>query len=248
MYPSKFKKLSQLEEKLYNGDKLNGYRLGDLILHPIYLTRNHEFSSIRESIYKYPDTIAVKYLKEKYPFLQKINSEDDFERYDKLYNDFEIYISENKDTKPDIQLLNKIIKDNGFTESIFESNTLVLHIRVGDILCNYNNDTRNNYSKKGNKVWWSKVLNYIKSNHITNVIIVSGTHFTDCLEESVKYLENRKHLINKLGIEVKYHLGYSPDEDFVFCKNAKHFITTGGGYGNFIGEMVKLNGGNFALM
>ena len=45
----------------------------------------------------------------------------------------------------------------------------------------------------------------------------------------------------------RYRLGNSPDNDLCYVINAKHFITTGGGYGYFLGNMVKMNGGNFVL-
>ena len=54
-------------------------------------------------------------------------------------------------------------------------------------------------------------------------------------------------LLKKNNIKVLFHLGNTPDNDLLFCRKAKHFITTGGGYGYFLGNIIKLNGGNFVL-
>ena len=130
----------------------------------------------------------------------------------------------------------------------FNDKTLLLHVRVGDVLCRYDGMTHAyDYAKKGNYEWWDKVMEYIKENSINNVIIVSGTHFPDCLLESAEYIDSIKQSLVKNGIKVRYRVGNSPDDDLIFCKDAKHFITTGGGYGYFLGKIVELNGGKFVL-
>jgi hypothetical protein len=99
----------------------------------------------------------------------------------------------------------------------------------------------------GDTDWWNKVQKYIYKNGITKVIIIAGSHFNQCLKESEEYLEDRRDFLTTKNTEVELHTGYSPDEDLVFSRYAKHFITTGGGYGFFLGNIVKLNGGNFVL-
>jgi hypothetical protein len=46
--------------------------------------------------------------------------------------------------------------------------------------------------------------------------------------------------LEKNGLVVSYRLGQSPDEDLIMCYYVKHFITTGGGYGNMI-KQIKQN-------
>ena len=238
---------SNLESKLYNGDKLNGYRLADVIFYPDYLTSNHPYSTA-DHLYRFPDTIGTIYVKRKYPELSLINNPEDFEIHEDEYYKFESKILTNLyDMKIDIDLLNEIIKEKNLPQPDFPDSTLLLHIRVGDVLCNYSDMQARDYSKVGNPVWWNKVAKYILDNKINKVIIIAGTHFKECLEESVNYLESIKQTLEKLNINVVYRVGNSPDEDLAFCRYAKHFITTGGGYGYFLGNIVELNGGKFVL-
>ena len=239
---------SNLESKLYNGDKLNGYRLADIIFYPDYLTYKHKYSTA-DHLYRFPDSIGTMYVKRKYPELSGINSPEDFESNRSDYMIFEKKVLKNLyDMKIDIDLLNEIIKEKKLPQPKFPYSTLLLHVRVGDVLCSYK-DTHNpyHYSKVGNPVWWNSVLQYIITNRINKVIIIAGTHFNECLQESVYYLETIKDTLEKANIDVEYRVGNSPDEDLAFCRYAKHFITTGGGYGYFLGKIVELNGGNFVL-
>ena len=120
---------------------------------------------------------------------------------------------------------------------------LVLHIRVGDVVCLY--DKKNNwYSKIDNHEWWARVLEYIRLNNIKRVYIVAGTHYKECLKESKDYLKNREDFLTKNIPELKviYRLGKPPDYDFIFFLDAKHFISTGGGFGRII---YNINGNEF---
>jgi hypothetical protein len=136
---SKFDKpqIIKLEDKLYNGDKLNGYRLADVIFYPDYLTNKHQYST-SDHLYRFPDTIGTIYVKRKYPELSGINSPEDFEKQKDNYTRFEKKVLENlHDIKIDIELLNDIIKQKQFSQPNFPYSTLMLHVRVGDVLCNY---------------------------------------------------------------------------------------------------------------
>jgi hypothetical protein len=237
-----------LESKLYNGDKLNGYRLADVIFYPDYLTIKHQYST-SDHLYRFPDTIGTIYVKRKYPELNRINHPEDFEKYKNDYYRFENRVLTNLyDMKIDVELLNKIIKEKKLPQPKFSHSTLLLHVRVGDVLCSYNNSNNAyHYSKVGNPVWWNNLIEYIIINKINKVIIIAGTHFKECLKESVNYLETIKQTLEKAKLNVIYRVGYSPDEDLAFCRYATHFITTGGGYGYFLGKIVELNGGKFVL-
>jgi hypothetical protein len=126
---------------------------------------------------------------------------------------------------------------------------LVIHIRIGDIMCNmlwrYGREC---YSAYGNTKWWDNVIDIVKKENIKSIGIIAGAHFKQCLGISARYLLNRKKFLeNKLNIPVTFYLGRSPDEDLVFGINAKYYISTGGGYGKLIGELVENNGGKFLL-
>ena len=74
---------------------------------------------------------------------------------------------------------------------------------------------------------------------INTVIIISGTHFKGCLDESVDYIKDRIGFLKNDNVTIETRLGKSPDEDLVFCKNAKHYISTGGGFGKLINLIKK---------
>ena len=213
---SKFTSVSNLSNSLYNGDKWANYRLGDVYLQSKY-----------DRIYDPTYHDNVLYHKEQFP-----NS---------IANQ---YINKNTHNEKNYKLLQYIIESMTI-DKLEYPDTLFLHIRIGDVICVKDDEWINKvngpmyYSKVGDTIWWDNVLNYIKSKNITKVVILSGSHTTKCLIESAKYLEDRKKFLEKAHLKVKYRIGQSPDEDLVMCYYVKHFITTGGGYGNMIKE-IKL--------
>ena len=205
---SKFDKVTDLSNSLYNGNELDGYRLADVIFYPDYLTSKHKYINVAH-LYKFHNTIGTKYIKRKYTFLKKINNIEDINLYKTEYNAFENQISNNLKDGIDIDLLNSIINEKSIKKNNVDDKTLFLHIRVGDVLCKYEGMSHAfDYAKKGNTVWWDTVLDYIKSNNINNVIIISGTHFKDCLVESAIYLEERKSFLqSRADVNVVYRIG-----------------------------------------
>ena len=210
------KKCSFSSSSVYNGDYWRNYRLGDVVLMSKF-SRFYDPSYSENIFYhttEYPESIAAEYIEK-----------------NKKYQDFE--------------LLNKIINDRkiGYTETI-DDRTLVLHIRVGDVLCKkvWIDNAKDHYSKVGNKNWWKNVVNYIKKNGITSVVIIAGTHFKECLKESEEYILDRgNYLTQSSGVNVEYRLGKSPDDDLMFSQKAKHFMTTGGGYGELLKMIINKN-------
>ena len=214
---------------LYNGDNWGAYRIGDCLRHPEYLDERHPHS-ITYHLYKYPGSIAQEYLQTKYPQLK-----------DKYYDKkaFKKYIDENlENLRYDYPLLIEIVNKRKKNETIPE-NTLILHIRAGDIICG-NNSNQKKYSKVGDTAWWNtEVVGYIKKYDITNVIILSGSHFNKCLKESKDYLMERANFLNEqTGASVDFRLGQPPDDDILLVSGAKHFITTGGGYGELLSKIM----------
>ena len=213
---SKFSKFSS--ESLYNGKQWDNYRLGDVILMSPHDQRFYNSNYKDNILYhttKYPDSIAAEYI-----------------RNNKKHQNFE--------------LLKEILKNRKNDNEILDNNTLVLHIRVGDVLCKkvWTDNAEQYYSKKGDLRWWNQVINYINKNNINSVIIIAGTHFKECLKESADYINDRTTFLQSNGLNVSHHLGKSPDDDLIFCQNAKHFITTGGGYGNLIKLIIDKNKSN----
>lgn len=215
--------VKEVSSKLYNGDKWSGYRIGDVYLQDInspHYNINYKDNILYHKI-KYPGSIASE------------------------------YITRNNGTTRNSKLLNQIIEEKlKFHKEIdLLPSDFVLHIRSGDVFCKYGNEEKYiTYSKVYNTTWWNNLVNYLKKNNIKRVYILSGTHTPDCLDISAKYLENRRKFLQKQsGVQVIYKLGENPDEDIIFCSKAKHFTSTGGGYGFLIGGIVKDSGGNFII-
>ena len=208
------KKSSFSSSSIYNGDHWNNYRLGDVVL----MSKSSKFydSKFHDNVLyhttEYPGSIAAEYIRDN----------------DKYQN---------------FELLNKIInkRKSNYIETI-DDHSLVLHIRVGDVICKLGDGAKSYYSKIGVTGWWKDVVKYIKKNGITRVIIVAGTHYNECIDESEKYILDRGNYIsNSSGVKVEYRLGKSPDDDLMFCQKAKHFITTGGGYGELLKMITNKN-------
>ena len=156
------------------------------------------------------------------------------------------YINKNvlnhKNTNLLLDIINNRTKDkNSYTDTLF------LHIRVGDVICDFDHEYIKQvngpltYAKVGDKSWWNGVLKYIKSNGIKKVVIISGTHMNKCIKESSSYLLDRKKFLKERlpYLNVSFRLAQSPDKDLLTCAYVDHFITTGGGYGNLIKEINK---------
>ena len=212
-----------IKKKLYNGDKWNLYRLGDVYNHYDHNYDPNHHENIFYHKYKFEGSIANE------------------------------YINKNLTNKKNIPLILDIIKKKSIDKSNYP-NKLFLHIRVGDVMCSKKDALANfnaplKYSKKGDTVWWNQILNYIQTNNIKTVVIISGTHLNECLNESAEYIINRvTFLLDKLPyLNIESRLGESPDEDMITFTYVKHFITTGGGYGNLIKEINNNNLLNFQL-
>jgi hypothetical protein len=132
----------------------------------------------------------------------------------------------------DLDVLKQIVNDRTVSEPI---NDLILHIRVGDVVC-YSDNT--GYTKMNDSEWWDRVIEYTLVNGLKVVYILSGTHFNKCIDKSEEYLADRVKFLEKNNLQIKYRLGEPPDDDIVFCNNAKHFISTGGNFGKLL-ELIK---------
>ena len=158
--------------KLYNGDSWANYRLGDVYL----LSKNDRM---------YDPGYYENILYHKTMYQGTIANE---------------YINKNTLLGTNEKLLREIIEKRVKDRSIYPD-TLFLHIRVGDVLCVKDNEWINKvngplyYSKVGDRVWWNNIIDYIRKNNISKVVIVSGSHKNKCLKESTDYLEDRKRFL-----------------------------------------------------
>ena len=241
-------KMSEINEnQLYNGKKWADYRIGDVVKLPHCLI-NEPPHNILYHLYSFKGSLAEEYLKRKYPsFLGNVNSKSDFNKIDKT--GLKKYVEENEESlKYDFELLKKIINERKKNIQSIDKNTLILHIRIGDVICWYENgkkgpgswENADHYSKQGNVEWWNGVVKYIIDNRITKIIIIAGEHRNMCLKKSADYLIDRTQFLKeKTSVNIEHRLGDSPDEDIVLVSDATHFITTGGGYGEILNNIKK---------
>jgi hypothetical protein len=194
----------------------DNYRIGDVFFSPKSSKHYTDLSFYDNVLYhkdKYPGTIASEYIK------RNIDSKDQ-----------------------DIQLLKKIIEEKKKQTKVapIDDNELILHIRIGDVLCvNLDWGDIDHYSKKNDSVWWNNVIKYIKDNDISKVTILASSHKNKCINESIEYIDDRKNFLMKSGLKVNLRTGKSPDEDILYVTNAKHFISTGGNYGKLLNTIKK---------
>ena len=212
--------------EIYNGDYWDNYRLGDVF-----------YRKLDEPHYNDPDYYDyIGYHKTEYP--------------GSIANE---YINKNNSTDPEnknYKLMSEIIESRIVDKNTYPD-TLFLHIRVGDVFCDKTEwlnkiNGPEIYSKVGDKKWWRKIVYDIKENNIKKVVIISGSHKNMCLDESLKYLEDRKQfLISKIpGLTVEYRLGDSPDQNILLVYHVKHFKTTGGEYGRLLTDINKIGKNN----
>ena len=136
-------------------------------------------------------------------------------------------------TRNNKELIRKLIKDKN--KQKLNTTDMVLHVRIGDVMCLFDKKHLH-YSRYGDTVWWDSIINYIVTNNIKQVYIIAGSHQPHCLDESSKYLNDIFNFLKNTvpGIKVIFKVGASPDEDIIFASTAKHFKSTGGGYGKLI--------------
>ena len=196
---------------LYNGDEWDNYRLGDVFRfdeNDTHYNPEHN-DNILFHTEKFPDSIASSYMKRNIP-----------------------------NNGGNLSLLKEIIKEKDDTLlHEVSDDTLVLHMRVGDIFGTHSHveNAPHFYGKKGDVEWWNSVIDFIKNNNIKSVIILSGAHINKYLEESSDYIKDRSQFLKDgTGVSIDYRIGQPPDDDVIYCSKAKHVMTTGGGFGNLL--------------
>ncbi len=173
------------------------------------------------------------------------------------------YLTKIKDNeRKDINLLKNILDNRPKLKNLPEKNSLVLHMRVGDVFCKSTEEKElhpmtkrlgavdkwhDHYTKKDNPHWWYDILAFMNEKNIDKVYIIVGSHKPECLLESSDFIMDKINMFKKNDKYVFLRIGNSPDEDILWAKHAKNFASTGGGYGRLIGKCVKKNGGVLAL-
>jgi len=127
----------------------------------------------------------------------------------------------------DLDILESIIKE--YSPRIKpRKNTLVIHLRVGDVV---KRDV--DFLLKQENLIYTKPLSYYKDvikdyTKIKSITLVAGGCFL-------------KELYTEMGYNVNVRIGKNADDDFVFMSRAKHFIPGGGKFSNLINQLHKKN-------
>jgi hypothetical protein len=175
----------------------------------------------------------------------------------KYYPDSIIAKYYSKQNEPNnISLLYDIVK-NYKLENYPLENTIILHLRVGEVLENSNFSVNEhlkdellytvvsykNYVKPYS--YYQKIIDNNKEKLPTKVEIKAGGCFYDDKSKSIEYIKKIKEFFEKNNFKVEYDREKSdnPDIDFVYMSHAKHFIKSGGGFSSLVEKMVNKNGG-----
>ncbi len=172
----------------------------------------------------------------------------------------------------DLDILMKIIEKKKNLAKMPNENTLVIHLRTGDVIDRSFNPEKSSFdindllsrkkistmkfynydkTKKNNVKTYVKSLQYYEEAlesfvppHVKHVVFVTGFHKTDNHDKSMKYVESVRDYFKKKGYLVSIRLNQNPDDDFLYMCNSKYFIQSGGGFSALISEIVQKKNGN----
>ncbi len=205
------------EYNLYNGGEWDEYRFGDIFGGWFYSNLNKDKYPyyLRDINKNYPNSFGSKYVQ--YSGYPKSFKKNDYDILEKIFNEY------NYD-KPD-------------------NNTLVVHLRLGDVLNTSKTDYINYYYSYD---YYHKLLEKIKkNNNIKKVDIVTGLHYNTMLKESNDRLNIIRNIFEE-NYPVNIIITNNPDKDLYYMCHSKYFCRSGkeGGYTNIISNYVKRNKNN----
>ena len=153
-----------------------------------------------------------------------------------------------------------ILKSTDSKINLPDSNTVVLHLRVGDVIDNTS-------IVHGREFWENKIntwqasgrnhtpawANYTITKHdfesltlppdATKISIVYGFHTTGDHVKSIQYIQAVEEDLKTKFEVVTFETHENADDALRFMSHAKYFIPSGGGFSKLCAEMVKHNNG-----
>ena len=208
----------QREEFVNNSNFWNGYRLADIYAcwtHPKYDKYTHEYYNSIPEIY--PNSIGSEYVLRNKPM-----------------------------KKPNFLLLNKIIEEK--SHKLIDrpnENDIILHLRIGDAIIDYNKNTDKFYYNRHYPTKFENIVKNIDSFKNKRVVIMYGNHLNDInIKPTEIYLNKIRDLFKKNNINFIENNSGNPDKDFLYMTNSKTFIKSGGGYSNLIASIVHYRNNN----
>jgi GR25 family glycosyltransferase involved in LPS biosynthesis len=202
-------------------------------------------------VYRLGDMFLHKSEREKDPYSQKASSKNfHLSKYPKSIASE--YLRSTND-EGNYKILSNIIRKRSNRDSIPDKNSLIVQLRVGDVIeqDNYTNgasvsDFLNKESNSSVKSisYYEQLLPEIKRKPINKIILVAGSHIKfPNYNKSMAYINGIKEFFEKNGFKVELRLGKNPDEDLIFISNAKWYIPSGGGFSRILIELIKRGGG-----
>ena len=163
------------------------------------------------------------------------------------------------------EVLASVAKELSYVEEMPLEDTLVVHLRLGDIVPVLDHEVDEAFRFDGSVMYqlsqdWVKLaaFNYVRGREffleaiaqlpkeVTKVVLVGSTMHgaTYSVKPSLRYVHLVENLFHMHKFKVTKRLDFSPDADFVFIANARWFLRSGGEFsGVVLAGCVKLNGG-----
>ena len=139
--------------------------------------------------------------------------------------------------------------------TIPEPETLVMHLRLGDILEGSSSNVSELLISGGDPGYPTKkfrntiksiheLLDNIHSSKAKTVHIVGGSHRKEFWRKSRVYAGCLHRAIETAGYNITMRLeGTHPDIDFYYISHATQMVVSAGGYSNLMGQLVEYRGG-----
>jgi hypothetical protein len=172
----------------------------------------------------FPDSIATEYMKKT----------DEDNRYDLLAD-----------------IVTERIKTG--TQNPPPSDTLVVHLRIGDVLDDTPYMVKDFLSRN---ILYVNGINYVKpipyyelflaqNKHIPfkHITLLGGFHLPlDSKKKSLRYVKEIRQFFEKKGFSVSERIDRDPDEDFIYMCRGAHYLSSGGGYSKLVREVRNIYG------
>jgi len=210
------------------------YRIGDLVRGITHIKNyNSNLDLASDTLIKFPNSIASDYVRNIDPSSLHTMSNLDINK--------ELYLHK-------ISVIKNLLK----RYNIPQSNGVVVHLRVGDILDHESQSPPSkkqlyNYINKNIRLeriyekyvkrlsYYHNLMHELKKNKIKKVTIIAGSH-VKCPSYKVSsyYINIIKKLFEENGFEVTLRVGLHPDEDLKLAVGSKKFYGSGGGYSELL--------------
>tara|TARA_B100000900_G_scaffold405073_1_gene414189 strand:+ start:1148 stop:1636 length:489 start_codon:yes stop_codon:yes gene_type:complete len=147
------------------------------------------------------------------------------------------------------KVLKSIIENHEYkNKKIPDKNTIVIHLRVGDVIDNTEISVDNFLNESHYKNHYVRNLSYYKKiikkfdKSVKNIVFVYGYHIDSDHSKSEEYIEKLKQFFESNNFNVSKRKNQNADDDFIYMCNSRYFVQSGGGFSKIIANIVRLKG------